>query len=50
MGFPLTSVPRGTSGKEEGKRKVQRDEAVNAIVDLIAQARERGDTEADVCM
>ena len=40
----------GQVEKEEGNRKVQRDEAVNAIVDLIAQARERGDTETDVCM
>jgi len=30
---------------KESKEKVQRVEAVNAIVDLLAQARERGETE-----
>ncbi len=45
-GISSHSVPRGTSGKKKREtEKVQRVEAVEAIVDLIAHARERGDTE-----
>ena len=35
----LTSVPRGTSKKKRETEKVQGVEAVEAIVDLIVQAR-----------
>ncbi|KAM6495151.1 hypothetical protein JOM56_009774 [Amanita muscaria] len=41
MGYPAWNKWK----KKRETEKVQRVEAVKAIVDLIAQARERGDTE-----